>query len=70
MEGHDVILYVLQKATSSKCSHCDKYVYLLIEKDVNPIVLPIFFICFDCEKVSQAGVGPLKPIDPEDPKQE
>jgi hypothetical protein len=41
-------------------------VYLLIEKDVNPIVLPIFFICFDCGRVFQAGVGELKPIDPEE----
>jgi len=62
-----MLQYVLQKTTSSFCNDCEKNVYLLIEKYPNPGVNAIFYICFDCEKVSQAGVGPLEPIDPEDP---
>ncbi len=65
-----MILYVLQKSTSSLCKYCEEYTYLLIEKEPNPLVVPIFFICFNCKRVFQAGVGELKPIDPEDPKQE
>jgi len=62
--------YVLQKSDSSRCYECDKYVYLLIEKYANPSgTFPIFFICFDCKRVSQAGVGRLEPIGTEDLEQ-
>jgi hypothetical protein len=40
---------------------------LLIEKGTNPIDTPVFFICFECKRVFQAGIGELEPIDPEDP---
>ena len=61
-----MILYVLQKSTSSRCKYCEEYVHLLIEKGTNPIDTPVFFICFECKRVFQAGVGELKPIYLED----
>ena len=58
-----MIPYVLQQSTSSRCKNCNEYVELLIERETSPrISPPIFFICFDCKKVFQAGVGELELI--------
>jgi hypothetical protein len=48
------------------CKHCEQYLFLLIEKGVNVLNTPVFFICFDCRKVYQAGVGELEPINTEE----
>jgi len=54
-----MILYTLQESTSSRCKECSRYVHLLIEKNPSPRDTPVFFICFECAMVSQAGVGEL-----------
>ena len=60
-----MISYVLQKSTSSKCKYCEEYVFLLIEEGPDVFHCPVFFICFKCERVFQAGIGELEPINPE-----
>ena len=52
--------YVLQKAGKSYCKYCDESVYLLIEKDSGFLPHPVFYICFDCEKVFHVGVGEVE----------
>ena len=58
-------VYIIQKSDKSRCKHCEKYVDLLIERDANPTPGPIFFICFDCRRVFQAGVGEVEREDSE-----
>lgn len=53
-------IYIIQKSDKSICRYCGEYVDLLIEKDPVPMKTPIFFICFDCRRVFQAGVGEVK----------
>lgn len=61
-----MIKYVLQSTSLSSCNHCDKHLKLLIEAEidevsyVDPMDRPTFFICFNCNRVFQAGVGELK----------
>ena len=58
-----MIPYVLQQASSSVCRDCHKYLKLLIEKgEVQFFNLPAFYICFDCKKVFQVGIGELELI--------
>ncbi len=66
-----MIPYVLQRTTSSRCKNCNEYVELLIQEgdfdytlclNAAHANLPAFFICFDCRKVFQAGVGELELI--------
>lgn len=55
--------YIMQKIDSSFCPKCGKKVFLLCPKsakDCGNKSLPWFYICFDCDKVSQIGVGPVE----------
>ena len=53
--------YVIQKTTGSYCYYCDELVHLLIEEMPSSAVrMPMFYICFDCEKVFQIGVGEVE----------
>ena len=47
--------YVLQPC-ESRCKECDSKVGLLIERNGRPGT-PVFFVCWHCHKVYQAGRG-------------
>jgi uncharacterized protein with PIN domain len=61
-----MIIYVLQESDKSRCKYCNRYVHLLIEKEASAQYSPIFFICFDCRRVFQAGIGEVEPGDAEE----
>lgn len=44
--------FVLQDAAKSRCPGCLQPVVCLVQKDARG---PIFFICFACQRVFQAG---------------
>jgi len=55
--------YVIQGTGKSRCKYCNRPVHLLIEKDPNLFrfdSLPMFYICFDCKKVFQVGIGEVE----------
>ncbi len=55
--------YVLQNMPGSYCLHCNKKLHLLIEKFITSGDEHIFYICFHCDSVFQAGVGEVEKIE-------
>jgi hypothetical protein len=51
--------YVIQKAEKSTCPKCGLTVDLLAPEINNG---PIFYICWPCKIVAQAGVGPVEVV--------
>jgi hypothetical protein len=51
--------YVIQKTDGSYCPKCYQLLDLLI-KDKPSKEEPMFYICFDCVKVFQIGVGEVR----------
>jgi hypothetical protein len=52
--------YVLQKAGKAYCKYCDESIYLLIEEAPFAPGGPVFYICFDCQKIFHVGVGEVE----------
>ncbi len=50
--------YTLTTAHKSYCPQCSKTVTLLAVLEV--ITKPAFYVCFDCERIGQVGVGPVE----------
>lgn len=53
--------YILQHDEKSSCKYCDKYVELLTPEWPERRS-KMFYICFDCRKVFEAGVGEVKRV--------
>jgi hypothetical protein len=51
-------LYVLSPAPKSKCPDCDGTVELLMKKSLG--LGPIFYVCWTCKKLFEAGRGPVE----------
>ena len=52
-------LWTIQTTTKSHCGHCMGYLDLLCEDYPAP-GSPMFYICWTCKKVLQAGEGEVR----------
>jgi hypothetical protein len=50
--------YIVQLTQSSYCPHCNERVSLLSDKDGKKF--PAFYICWNCEHISEIGKGPVQ----------
>lgn len=50
--------YVMEQTTGSRCATCGEPVWMVMQREVKPNA-PKFYICFECMKVSEIGVGPV-----------
>lgn len=48
--------YLIQPALKTHCNNCGAPVWLLCNKDM-PRHSPAFYICFNCRRTTQIGVG-------------
>jgi|HubBroStandDraft_4_1064222.scaffolds.fasta_scaffold116597_6 hypothetical protein len=48
--------YVFAYTEKSKCPSCDRRLVLLQDKRIR-VRVPMFFICWTCQRVSQVGKG-------------
>jgi uncharacterized protein with PIN domain len=54
-------MYIMHLIEKSVCPQCHKHVELLCEEYHIKKGLPaMFYICFDCRKVYEVGVGEVK----------
>ncbi len=51
--------YVRQVTTKSHCGSCARNLTLLIPNDPGPAD-SLFYICWNCKKISQAGIGEVE----------
>lgn len=55
------MIYIIQNVRAV-CPDCNKPVKLLCEKDIT-MTSPMFYICWNCDKVYQTGVGEVKHVE-------
>jgi hypothetical protein len=58
--------YVLQLTSKSICPDCGENVHLLCPDGVKLLNGRMFFICFTCKTVAEAGVGKVLDCDADD----
>jgi hypothetical protein len=50
--------YVRLLTTKSHCGECDGYLTLIQHREMRPTA-PMFYICWECQNVIEAGVGDI-----------
>jgi DNA-directed RNA polymerase subunit RPC12/RpoP len=60
--------WVLTKADRSHCPHCHHTTTMLSRIDLPKPPAPMFYICFRCQRIFEAGVGECIYLTDEHPK--